>query len=161
MIEHIRDNLVGQIATQLETITTTAGYSRSVAKVYKTNPNSANVPSPAVVLVQGNEDVTDFVGPLVERNCNLNLTFVDNYTGSDPDGEALKFLSDIQRAVGQILTFTYTADRYSGGSGTGSATLTELGSSLNYSEAMRGKIYGTVSYALVYRTSSKDPRKLP
>jgi len=161
MPNHIRDNLIDQIADQLETITTTAGYSRSVARVYKANPNSANIPSPAVVLVQGNEDVTDFVGPLVERNCNLNITFVDNYAGQDADGEALEFLSDVQRCIGEILTFTFSAERYPGGSGTCSARLSEIGSSLNYSDAMRGKIYGTITYNLAYRTSSKDPRKLP
>jgi hypothetical protein len=161
MPNHIRDDLISTIATQLEGITVAAGYTRTVSRVYQTPPNGTNTPSPAVIITQGSENVEEFVGPVFERHCNVNITFVDNYAGNNSDGEALEFLGDIQRSMGGIYSFSYTAPRYTSGTATQNAMLTEEGSSLNYSDPMRGKIYGTASYTLTYRTSAFDPRKLP
>lgn len=161
--KHIRDGLIDQIAAKLDTIQRKNAYDRDVARVYTTAPNGANIPSPAIVVTQGDEDVEEFVGPIAQRNCLLNITFVDNYAGRDQDGEALEFLADVQRALGSMLSFQYSARRADGGATLVSqnAQLFEQGSSLNYADSMRGKIYGTVSYVLQYRTSSKDPRRLP
>ena len=159
--KHIRDGLISTIAATLETITKANGYSRNVSRVYQTPPNATNIPTPAIVITQGNEDVVGFVGPISERNVILNITFVDNYAGDDSDGEALEFLVDVQRALGTILTFQFTAKTMAGADHTSNAQLYEEGSSLNYAEPMRGKIYGTTTYNLQYRTAAKDPRRLP
>lgn len=159
--KHIRDGLINQVSTQLGTISKAAGYSRNVSRVYQTPPNSVNIPTPAIVVTQGNEDVTGFVGPIAERNCVLNITFVDNYAGEDSDGEALEFCADIQEALGQILSFQFEAKTLGGATAYNNAQLFEQGSSLNYSEPMRGKIYGTITYTMTYRTAAKDPRRLP
>ncbi len=161
MPDPIRETLIDQIATTLKGITKAAGYTRTIANVHKTPPNTTNTPTPAIVVTQGNESVGEFVGPIYERNLFLNLTFVDSYGGNDADGEALEFLSDIQKMMGTILGIQFNAPRYGGGTGTAQAAIVEQSSALNYSEPMRGKIYGTVSYMLTYRTSSRDPYKLP
>ena len=158
---HLRNTIVGQVATQLETITKANDYSRNVNRVFTTPPNTINTPTPAVVITQGTETATDYIGSIVERSLLVNLSFVDSYAGDDADGEALEFLADIQTAMGSILSLTVSGTRSSGGSGSISVRIEEDGNSLNFGDPIRGKIYGVASYRIIYRTSAADPGLLP
>ena len=159
--QHLRTTLLAEVAAKLETITIANGYTRNVARVFQTPPNAMNIGTPAIVITQGTESIQEFVGDRLERDLSVNLTFVDSYAGDDADGEALEFLADVQRAIGSMLTFTISATRKSGGSGTATVRITEEGSALNFGDPIRGKIYGVVTYSILYRTSATDPGLLP
>lgn len=158
----IKQKALDSLQAQLGTIQKSNGYSRSVAKVWTSQPNGVNVPTPSVIITQGNEFVTEFVGRVIQRDLDLNITFVDSYAGNSPDDDAAQFLADIQKCIGEILTFSVSAEAYgSGTTQTENVTLQEEGSALNFAESLRGKVYGTVTYTMTYRTSSRDPRRLP
>lgn len=138
MTNSVRQLAIDVIRQRLGEITTDNGYSKDVGPervfVFKDSPNS--MPTPCVIIMQGDEEIEKEYSRLYECYLEVFIGFAESYSGEDPDEEAVKFISDIQKAMG--IEFEVTASSY----GTAEPTLTtvqlkEIGSMINVSESLQ------------------------
>lgn len=157
----IRQGIVNSITSKLEQITYANSYNREVGKgrVYNANKLPQQIPTPSIIVLQGQENASNSVGDRYECSLSISIAFIDAYSGSDPDVEANEFLADIQKAMsGAQLTIT-TTNYSTGTAATTFAQILERGSALNAGDPVRGKIYGEVHYNVQYQRSIFDPSK--
>ena len=157
----IRQQIVDSITAKLQAITYANSYNREVGtgRVYNANKLPQQIPTPSIIVLQGQENANNSVGDRYECSISISIAFIDSYSGSDPDVEANEFLADIQKAMsGAELTIT-TTNYSTGASATTFAQILERGSALNAGDPVRGKIYGEVHYNVQYQRSIFDPSK--
>lgn len=157
----IRSTIVDTVASNLSNITTANSYTFDVGadRVYRQADSPEMMPTPAIVLVQGQEVIQREYSDLYECSLELMVGFVDNYNGTDPEGQANLFLADIQKAIGR--EFTITATRYGASeAGTTTVQLTEEENSIIVSDALPGYILGQISYEVRYRRHMLDPNRV-
>jgi hypothetical protein len=161
MDNSVRKLAVDVIRTRLGNITTDNGYSKDVGPervfAFKDSPNS--MPTPCVIIMQGDEEIEKEYSRLYECYLELYIGFAETFSGEDPDEEAVKFMSDIQKAMG--IEFEVTAKGYNSEEDTSTTVqLKEIGSMINVSESIPGLLLGQVIYVLRYRRRIEDPTKV-
>lgn len=157
----VRQGAVDSIISKLSNITTANGYSFDVGsdRVYRQADNPEMMPTPAIIVVQGPESIQNEYSDLYECSLELIVGFVDNYNGTDPEGQANLFIADIQKAMG--VQFEIAATGYGSTEvGTTTIQLKEEENSLVVSDALPGYILGQVVYELRYRRHTLDPNKV-
>lgn len=155
----IRQEIVNAVTARLQSITYANSYNREVGKgrVYNANKLPQQIPTPAIIFLQGQENADNSVGDRYACSISLSIAFIDAYSGDDPDVEANEFLADIQKAMaGAEISFS-TVNYSSGVAVTTLAQILERGSALNAGDPVRGKIYGEVHYNVQYQRSIFDP----
>lgn len=157
----IRQQIVDAIVSKLQAITYANSYNREIgtSRVYNANKLPQQIPTPAIVVLQGQEQASNKVGDRYECTLRISLAFIDAYSGSDPDTEANEFLADIQKAMSGAEISITTTNYSSGASVTTFAQILEQASMLNAGEPVRGKVYGEVHYNVIYQRSIFDPNK--
>jgi hypothetical protein len=157
----IRQEIINAVTAKLQSITYANSYNREIGsgRVYNANKLPQQIPTPAIIFLQGQENADNSVGDRYECSIALSIAFIDAYSGSDPDTEANEFLADIQKAMsGAELTIT-TTNYSTGAAVTTFAQILERGSTLNAGDPVRGRIYGEVHYNVQYQRSIFDPSK--
>lgn len=122
----------------------------------------ANAPAPAsIFVVQRTEAVTMGDFGRVERSLSVNIGFIAEYGGDQPDEEAAKFIADIQFALGYQHNLSGLPRVQQDGSylmiGSGTVTFDEIGNAINVTEPITGFIHGQVDYTFGYETLKRDP----
>lgn len=158
MDNSVRKLAVDVIRERLGDITIDNGYSKDVGPervfAFKDSPNS--MPTPCVMIMQGDEEIEKEYSRMYECYLEIYVGFAETFSGEDPDEEAVKFISDIQKAMG--IEFEVTAKDYSSGNPTSTTIqLKEVGSMVNVSESLPGLLIGQVIYVLRYRRRIEDP----
>lgn len=158
MNKHVRQLAIDEIKNRLSSITVDNGYNKEVGAdrvfAFKDSPNS--MPTPCVILMQGDEEIQKEYSRLYECYLELFVGFAETFSGEDPEEEAVKFMADIQKAMG--IEFEVTATDYSSGNPTSTTIqLKEVGSMVNVSESLPGLLLGQVIYYVRYRRRIEDP----
>lgn len=156
----MRQQIIDTILARLRTITLANSYSREVGskRVFNAKRLPQQLPTPAVILLQGDEMVSNRVGDRYECTLPVTIGFVDAYAGADPDAEAVEFLADVQRAIG--VEFTVATTRYSDGAASSpTVRMREVGNAVNAGDPLEGKIFGEVQVEVIYQRSIYDPAK--
>lgn len=169
---NIRQRVLDEVVVaQLATILKVNGYAEDLGrKVYDYNDLAqmvgddrekiAKLPTPFSFYLDSDEDPDEEKGGWgrYERVLALTTGFVIAYSGETPTRRARACLSDLQLALGSA-PFRITVPLESGGTGTTTVELTEVGNSFNGGPVKKGLLYGQVDWRLEYRTSRKDPTK--
>jgi hypothetical protein len=157
----IRQQIMDAVYSRMQSITYANGFNREVGnnRVYNANHMPQNLPTPAVVLLQGPESVDNRIGDRYQCSLVVTIGFVDTFAGRDSDAEANEFLADIQKALSSP-EISYTTTNYSSGASvTTTATILEIINSLNSGDLMKGRVHGELDVAVGYVRSIFDPQK--
>lgn len=156
----IREKAIEAIRTQLATITIANGYSRDIgrSRVYGIKETPSSVIPPAVLIMQGEEEVNNDIGERYSCELEIAIGFVDNSKTKDPDKDATTFLGEIQKCL--QIEFTITHGVYpSGDDAPQNITLKEVANSINISTGVSGLVMGQVTYIMYYRRNIYDPER--
>lgn len=93
----------------------------------------------------------------VEYEQVLQIGFVHEYRGEAPQQRGNLFISDIRRAL--PLSNQITVAKISGGTAVLYYHLRRVGSAVNITDPVPGRIHGQVDYTLSYETSAEDDRR--
>jgi hypothetical protein len=156
----VRQTIVEALAAKLEAITTANGYNFEVGsdRVFRSAENPTMIPTPAVVLIQGEENIEQNYNNLYACTLEIVVGFVDNYSGSDPETQANLFLADIQKAMG--VEFCIAITNSAGAASETTVIMLEEGNTITISEALPGFLIGQVNYEVQYRRNMLDPNKV-
>ena len=156
----IRQQVLDAIEGKLELITKANGYTRNVGttRVFEARKAPQQLPTPSLLILQGEEIVTNNLGDRYVCELPLSVGFVDSYSGPEPDEEAIEFMGDVQLAMGA--EFTLTVTMYSGGTADMTVQMLEEGNAINSADALPGKVYGDIEYRVTYNRNILDPSKL-
>ena len=157
----VRQKIIDVLIGRLEGITKAAGYSRNVGKgrVKTSGDISGSLPTPSVVLLQADEEISKQYSDRYECKLSVDILFMDTGIYSDSAAEAVEFMADIQKAM--QVEFTIQAKRYPDPTiVSGMANMFEVGSAIEVSDATPALIVGRVSYDITYRRSIYDPNQL-
>lgn len=159
--ETIRQKIVDAIVAKLADIRVKNGYTRDVGpkRVYSASKLPSQIPTPAIVLHQGNEMVATTNIDKYEVDLPIHIGFVDSYSGKEPDEEANIFLGEIQLALTGYEITVQANDYRSGSSYDVVARILETANGINNSDAIRGKCFGEISLIVKYSRSIYDPSK--
>lgn len=148
------------IEAKLENITRANGYNRNVGKsrVFEAKKAPQQLPTPSILILQGDEIVTNSIGDRYVCYLPISVAFVDAYSGKEPDAEAMEFMADVQKAMGA--EFEITVSMYSGGTGQLTIQMLEEGNAINAADVLPGRVYGDVEYRITYNRNILDPSKL-
>lgn len=159
----IRQAVIDVVRTQLATITKANGYLFDVGatRVHLRDVINATVTCPAVMVVQRGETVQwASINRHYERDLTFQIGFVAEYNGEDPDGEAVRFMAEIERALG----FQHFIEVTDLDTGTVTArhpiAFYQTGNLINVGEPLEGRVFGQLDYTVNYFTSYLDPRQL-
>lgn len=158
----VRQAVIDAVVTKLKAIKYVNGYSRELldSNIKVTRVAPSGLTSPALFVVQGDENVNPIaMNQTFECTLDIGVGFMDQWNGDDPDAEALKFLADIQKAMGTEFTIACTSAA-SGGASNQIVNMFETGNSLNISESLTGWILGQVGYSVRYRRHWLYPDKI-
>ena len=158
----VRQTVIDSIVSKLEMIKYANGYTREVldSNIKVTRVAPSGLTSPALFIIQGDEDVNPIsMNQTFECTLEIGVGFLDQWNGDDPDGEALKFLSDVQRAMGADFSIVCTSNA-TGGPSSQIVNMFETGNSLNVSDSLAGWILGQVGYSVRYRRHWLYPDKI-
>ena len=156
----VRQAAIDAIIVKLGNITTANGYTFDVTsdRVYRQADNPETMPTPAVVVIQGEENIENVYSDRYECSLEVIIGCVDQYNGNDPEARANLFLADIQKAMGT--EYMVTATPYgSSESGTTTINMLEEGNTITVTDALPGYILGQANYELRYRRHLLDPNK--
>lgn len=156
----IREKAIQAIRDQLATITIANGYSRDIGpkRVYGVKETPSEVVPPAVLIMQGEEEVDNNIGERYSCELEIAVGFVDNSRTKDPDKDATTFLGEIQKCL--QIEFTIVHGVYpSGEDAPQNIVLKEVANSINVSTGVSGIIMGQVTYIMCYRRNIYDPNK--
>lgn len=165
--KYIRDIVIDSISDRLKLITLANGYDFEVnEKVFTLAGIVTDVPLPAIMLMETNENALNRTGWLY--SCDLNLTIVAAavYHGADPDGECRKLLGNIQRAVVvpqpevYFAAIKYNADPLVLTEDTSVAQVIEIGNAMNAGEAIEGQVVCQIEVTVKYDRALQDPRRI-
>ena len=156
----VRQTIVEALAAKLEAITTANGYNFEVGsdRVFRSAETPTMIPTPAVVLIQGEENIEQNYNNLYQCTLEIVVGFVDNYSGSDPETQANLFLADIQKAMG--VEFCIDITNSAGAASETTVIMLEEGNTITISEALPGFLIGQVNYEVQYRRNMLDPNKV-
>ena len=158
----VRQTVIDSIVSKLEMIKYANGYTREVldSNIKVTRVAPSGLTSPALFIIQGDEDVNPIsMNQTFECTLEIGVGFLDQWNGDDPDGEALKFLADVQRAMGADFSIVCTSNA-TGGPSSQIVNMFETGNSLNVSDSLAGWILGQVGYSVRYRRHWLYPDKI-
>lgn len=158
MATPVRQLAVNEIRNRLSSISLENGYSRDVtsSRVFTYKDAPASMPTPCVILMQGDENIDKEYTRHYECYLELFIGFVDSYSGIDPEVEAVEFMADIQKAMG--IEYEITTEEYnSRNSVSVTVQLKEIGNMINISESLPGIVVGQVVYHIRYRRRIEDP----
>jgi hypothetical protein len=162
----IRQKIFEAVISRLQRITYDNGYDRDVGVrgVYNVRKMPQSIPTPAVVVMRGIEEV-ELIGN-GRFTCTLPIVcdFVDVYNGGDPDDEADDFLAEVEEAVMSdattgVIEFELTVPTASGGTGTMIARVKEVSNAVNFGDPLEGKVYGRCEFEVSYERSQRDPAR--
>lgn len=156
----IREKAIQYIRDQLATITIANGYSRDIGpkRVYGIKETPSEVVPPAVLIMQGDEEVTNNIGERYTCELEIAVGFVDNNRTKDPDKDATTFLGEVQKCL--PIEFTITHGVYpSGADAPQTIVLKEVANSINISSGNSGIVMGQVTYIMCYRRNIFDPNR--
>lgn len=165
MPDPIRTTVVNKVTSLLGAIdrnTSGSEYNFTIpaSRIFAKEISMAKAPTPALAVIQRVErPLQASIGFHMRRVLLVNVGFVFAYNGQDPDEEAIKMVSDIQRAIGRNHVISVT-DGNDDSTTQIHLVCREIGSAINVSEPIRGKVYGQVDYELEYHTRLRDPRKI-
>lgn len=158
MTSSIRQAVIDNLVAKLKAVKKpTYNFEVGDTRVYDYLALPETVPTPAVFLWEGTEDVDNAVGDRNVRTLEIVVGFVDSYNGLEPTKRARDFLSDIQKAIGS--QFVLNVPLQSGGTGNTTVLVRERSNVLNGGGPLQGRIYGQVVYGVDYRTYYLDPSK--
>jgi len=113
---------------------------------------------PAVILMQGEEQVENNIGERFSCELEVAVGFVDRQRTQDPDADATAFMAMIQKAV--PIEFEIIAKVYPSGSDVpGKIVMMEVGNTINITSAGSGIVMGQVTYIMSYRRNIYDPSR--
>lgn len=157
----IRQKVINGIVAKLQSISKASGYSRDILSdhVYTRRMPPQELTPPAIVVVQGPEEIRKYFSDMYECVIEVGIAFVDIYNGDDPDAEALEFMADIQKAMGAEFTISVTSYQ---ANETYAATVNmlESASAINVSDGLVGFVTGQVAYEVMYRRHYLYPDKV-
>lgn len=159
-INSIRQRVMSTLKTRLLAINGGSTYSRDLEgeRVYTFRDTPQSLPSPSVVIVQGEERILKQYSDRYECKLNVDIGFVDTGHFDDPSDEACQFLADIQLAMGT--EFTITAPHFvSGEDVVQTVQLDEDSNALVVSDTSPSMLLGRVTYTVLYRRNIADPSK--
>jgi len=157
----VRQTAIDTIVSNLSNITTANNYTYDVGadRVYRQADNPAMMPTPSIIIVQGEENIDRQYSDLYECALEVIVGFVDNYNGTDPEGQGNLFLADIQKAIGR--EFVIIATPYGGSeAGTSTVQLTEQSNTVTISSSLPGYILGEIVFEMRYRRHIIDPNRV-
>ena len=157
----VRKTAINTIVSNLGNITTANSYSFDVGsdRVYRQADNPQVMPTPSVIVIQGEESIENEYSDLYECALEVVIGFVDVYNGDDPEGQANLFLADIQKATGR--EFRIAATRFGGSvEGTTTVQLAEVSNTVTITDALPGYILGQAVYEMRYRRHIEDPNRV-
>jgi hypothetical protein len=158
MINSVRQLALNTIRSRLGEITIDNGYTRDVSseRVFTYKDAPASMPTPCIILMQGDETIEREYSRLYECKLELFIGFVDSYSGIDPEVEGVEFMTDIQKAMG--IEYVIQSQEYNSREAVGvTVQLKEIGNMINVSEALPGLVVGQVVYNIRYRRRIEDP----
>jgi hypothetical protein len=156
----IRETAINYIKTQLATITIANGYSRDLGtkRIYGVKETPSQVVPPAIIIMQGEEEVMNNIGERFSCELEIAIGFVDRDRTTNPDQDATTFMGEIQKVL--PIEFDITMPIYpSGDSVPGTIVLMEVGNTINITAAVPGIIMGQVTYIMKYRRNIYDPNR--
>ena len=156
----IRELAVQAIKDQLATIKISNGYSRDIGplRVYGLKQTPSSVIPPAIIIMQGEEEVMNNIGERYSCELEIAVGFVDNNKTKDPDKDATTFMGEIQKCL--QIEFSVTHGVYpSGSDAPQTIVLKEIGNSINVSDGTPGIVMGQITYLMCYRRNIYDPNK--
>lgn len=165
-MKSIRQLAIDVINTRLATITQANGYSRDILpdQIYSLRESLGGLPTPALLVLQNDEEVVKQYSDLYECILEFDIGFVDSGAYLDPSDEANKFLADIQKAVG--IEYVIQAPRANLNDDDGNPVISnvtvqlrELGSAITVTDSIPTFLMGRVTYKMTYRRNQSDPSK--
>lgn len=159
MASSIRQLAVDAIITKLGNITTGNGYNKNITskRIYTAKDNPTSLPTPAIVLVQGEEEIVNQHNERYECHLELDVAFVEGGAFSDPAAEGNKFIQDIQKAMGVEYNISAPQWNGSGSDVPSTVVMRELNSVLQVMDSVPNIIIGRVTYLIRYTRSVYDP----
>jgi len=158
----VRQAVVDKLRTLLSAIVSpTYLFNVGPTRVHMKEVINATTACPALMVVQRTEAIQwASVGRHLERTLAVQVGFLAEYNGPDPDETAVAFMAEIERAVGFQHFITVTD--YDTGLVTAQHPIAFYvrGNAINVGEPLEGRVYGQIDYEVQYFTSVLDPRKL-
>lgn len=156
----VREKAVDAVRALLATVTLDTRYPSGIGtdRVVGIQENPSSVPTPVILLMQGEEEVDNVVGDRYHCVVDVSIGFVDHVqTGDNPDKDATTFMSEIQSII--PIEFQITAPQYNGLNDNALQTvqMKEVGNTINVSAALNGMYLGQISYEMFYRRSIFTP----
>lgn len=162
----IRQKLFEAVIQRLQRITYDNGFDRDVGVrgVYNVRKLPQSIPTPAVVVMRGIEDVEMIGNGRFQCTLPIVCDFVDIYNGGDPDDEADDFLAEVEEAVMSdattgVIEFELAVPAQNGSTANIIARIKEVSNAVNFGDPLEGKVYGRCEFEIMYERSLKDPAK--
>ncbi len=163
----VRDIVIDAIGNRLKLITLANGYDYEVnEKVFTLAGVVNDIPLPAIMLLETNENVLNRTGELYSCDLNLTVLAAAVYHGNDPDGECRKLMGNIQRAIVlpqpeiYFSAIQYNPDPLILTEVTQPAQVIELGNAMNAGEVLEGQVLGQIEFLIKYDRALRDPRRI-
>jgi len=160
MATSVRQVGVDAIEQVLGTITLANSYSREVgpSRIFTQASDPSTLPQPGIIIMQGEEEISDNYSNIYECRLELMIGFVDTWHGEYPEKEALKFMADIQKAIATTgIEFTAEVTDSSGNTIENTYQLIERNNAIDVSDSLPGFILGQVTYEMLYRRQMINP----
>jgi len=148
------------LSAKLSAIDKANGYSRNIGSRVHDQLVVAETTATPFVGIYDQEEQIPPGGDLnnrYRRVLTLGITFCDSYSGASPSEQTRVFLAEVQKAIGKEFQLVVPRQNAGGATGTITVRMREMGSYLNHSGALKGRIYGQVDYQATYETSIDDP----
>jgi hypothetical protein len=157
----IRDLIIDGIRTNLSNIKIANGYSRDIStdRILGIVDTPTAVRPPAIILIQGEEQVLNKIGDRYECIFEIMVGFVDSVRTQVPDKTATSFMAEIQDAL-PIEFDINTKIHPSGNATTMTVQLQEVGNTINVNAGTTSLVLGQVTYECQYRRNIHRPDRV-
>ena len=154
----IRETVLEAFKATVQSITKANGYTDDIGlRVFDYVVLPQQVPTPAAIIAEGTEDVSETGIGRYTRTLNVSVGFVVAYSGGNPQQKARDVFADIQKACGS--EYSITVPLLAGGTGSIRCEVVEGSNVHFYGSTQPGKVGGQIDFKVAYVTSRSDPRK--
>jgi len=156
----VRQIGIDSVVLMLSEITTANSYSRDVGRdrIFTQATDPSSMPQPGIIVMQGEEEITDNYSNLYECSLEVMIGFVDTWHGESPEKEANKFLADIQKAITATgIEFTANVTDSQGQTISNTYQFLEKNNAIDISDTLPGYIMGQITYEMRYRRQMNNP----
>ena len=156
----IKQLAINAIKTKLISITKANGYTRNITanSIFTHADTATDIPMPAIILLEGEEEILKQYSDRYECRLELIVGFVDSWGSDDLEAGANIFMAEIQKAMG--VEFNVTTTLYTTGTSVNTTVqLFEKGSEIYVANSLPNQITGKITYHVTYRRHILDPNK--